>query len=80
MREPEGSPSFLPEPVERRSGAMTALERCHQLAKRLTDEGWNRKIYEELNETAYQNGICITEAFEDGFILVEDEMYPIEGC
>lgn len=57
---------------------MTALERCHQLATRLTAEGWDREVYEELNETAYQNGICITEAFEDGFILVEDEMYPIE--
>jgi len=57
---------------------MTALERCHQLANRLTAEGWNREIFEELNETAYQNGITVTECFEDGFILVEDEVYPIE--
>lgn len=56
---------------------MTALERCHQLASQIESLGWDRELYQELNETAYQTGIIVTEAFEDGFFMVEDEVYYI---
>ena len=29
---------------------MTALERCHQLASEIEAQGWNRELYQELNE------------------------------
>ena len=56
---------------------MTALERCHQLASEIEAQGWNRELYQELNETAYQTGITVTESFEDGYFMVEDEVYHI---
>jgi hypothetical protein len=56
---------------------MTALERCHELGHQIESQGWNRELYEELNETAYQAGITVTESFEDGFFMVEDEVYYI---
>lgn len=56
---------------------MTALERCHQLASEIEALGWSRELYQELNETAYQTGITVTESFEDGFFMVEDEVYYI---
>jgi hypothetical protein len=57
---------------------VTALEKCHEMAQALEKSGWNRETYEALNELAYQSGICITEAFEDGFLMVEDEVYYID--
>lgn len=56
---------------------MTALEQCHKMAADLEKNGWDREKYEALNELAYQAEISLTESFEDGFIMVEDEVYYI---